>query len=380
MDIISDVTPLSGLTIATGEPPEACAACGAPAGECRCARLRDALHQRAAALQRAGLAAAREGELHRAFSLLRRAVALAALDARAARVLGMVALCLGEIEVAARALRSAGTDGPAVLEAASVRDALRLYNEALAEAQAGNRDAAESRVGEALEHLPDLVPAHRLRALLAAERGDEPGARAACEAGLAMCRDDLLLQRCLASLATPAGTMSAAHNPTPAPTAAPPPRPRFITHGAWAATVVAAVVLTRMLGNPAAPAAVEVLPVPPSAPAAAPVSAPASVAPEPAAAPGTGSAAAFDFAAYRRGREAFDRGDWQSAIGELSGAAAVPADAYYRDDALYLLARAQARAARRDDARRTAALLLAGHPASIFANRITRRIAEQGTE
>lgn len=380
MDIISDVTPLSGLTITTGEPPEACPACGAPAGECRCARLRDALHQRAAALQRAGLAAAREGELHRSFSLLRRAAGLAALDARAARVLGLIALCLGEIAVAARALRSAGTDGTTLLEAASVRDALRLYNEALADAQAGNRDAAESRVDEALERLPDLVPAHRLRALLAAERGNEPGARAACEAGLAVCRDDLLLQRCLAWLAASAGATPASHNPAPVPAAAaPPPRPRFIVHGAWAATVVAAVLVTRMMGNPAAPEAVEVLlPVSPPAPATAPAS--ASVAPEPALAPGTESAAAFDFAAYRRGRDAFDRGDWQRAIGELTGAAAAPVDAYYRDDALYLLARAQARAARRADARRTAALLLAGHPASIFANRITRRIAEQGTE
>ncbi|HET7459616.1 MAG TPA: hypothetical protein VFJ82_00145 [Longimicrobium sp.] len=371
MDTFADVTSLSGLTIA-GERPEACPACGAPAGECGCARIGGALRDRAAALQRAGLAAAREGELHRSLSLLRRAAVLAPLDERAARVLGLVALCLGETGVAAWTERRAGAETPALLDSDSVRDSLRLYNEALAEARAGNGEAARARVGEALDHLPDLVPAHRLNALLAAERGDTPGARAACEAGLALCRDDRVLRRCLASLA-PADAPAAVAPPERAPGRA--PRRRFTVPGLWAASVAGAVVLTRMLGDHTAPA---VLP-PPSASRPAATAAPAP-APAPASAPRTAPAAPFDFAAYRHGREAFARGEWQRASEALSGAAAAPAGAYYRDDALYLLARAQARAARRDDARATAALLLADHPASIFANRVTRRIATQGTE
>ncbi|HEX6751150.1 MAG TPA: hypothetical protein VF092_27920 [Longimicrobium sp.] len=368
---------------------EACAACGAPADDCRCARLIESLRGRAAALQRAGMAAARDGELHRALALLRRASRLAAPEPDAARVLSLVALCLGEAGAAARAWRGVGTDEPAPLERDGVREALSLYNQALAEAHGGDGEVAASLANEALERLPDLLPAHRLRALLAAERGDVTTARAACEAGLAICSDDLPLQRWLANLPAsdapvPIAAPDLIASDPPAPVAAPssssPPRARATLPlaAAWAGSVLITIFLTYRLGYRAGadlPQANASSPVV----APAPASAPAPAIPLPPARMAA-LAAPFDFAAYRRGRDAFDRGDWQRAATELSGAATVPADAYYRDDALYLLARAQARAARPGEARGTAALLLRDHPESIFANRITRRIAERGTE
>ena len=359
---------------------EACAACGAPADECRCARLRESLLGRAAALQRAGMAAARDGELHRALALLRRAARLATPEPDAARVLALVALCLGEAGVSVRAWRGAETDEPAPLDRDGVRDALRLYNQALAEARDGDSDDAASTVNEALELLSDLVPAYRLRALLATERGDVATARATCEAGLALCRDDLLLQRCLASLPA-ADAPATVAIPAAAPIAALPPRARVTLPlaAAWAGSMLITFFLTYRLG---VRAGADLPPPVVSSPVLAPASPPAATAPAaaPAPAPVAAPAAPFDFAAYRRGRDAFAGGDWRRAAAELTGAAAVSADAYFRDDALYLLARAQSRAARPDEARRTAALLLRDHPASIFANRITRRIAERGTE
>jgi len=357
---------------------ESCAACGAPVDECRCAQLRDALVGRAAALQRAGMTAARDGELHRSLALLRRAARLAPLDPDAARVLALVALCLGDAEISARAWPSSGSEEPSPLDRDSVRDALHFYNQALAEAQVGDNNTAASRANEALERLPDLVPAHRLRALLAAERGEVSTAREACEAGLAVCRDDAVLRLCLASLPASDAPAPVAPVASIAPVAPPPARARISAPvaAAWAGSVILAIFLTQRLGNPPGPD------LPPSV-ASSPVLAPAATAERASPSPpatATPSPPPADFAALITRLDAFARGDWARAAVELSGAAATPADAYYRDDALYLLARAQARAAHPDEARRTAALLLRDHPASIFANRITRRIAERGSE
>jgi hypothetical protein len=377
LDVLTEVTTPSGPEPA-GERAEACPACGASPGECSCARVRDALHGRAAALRRAGMAAARAGELHRSAALLRDAARLAPLAPEAARVLGLAALCLGEVRLAAQAWRRAEADEAVLFGDGPVRDALRAYNDALGEARAGNTGGAAARVDEALRLLPDLVPAHRLRALVAAERGDGPAARAACEAGLATCSDDPVLLRCLASLAVSADA-SVPVSASADVASAVRPRPRSAVRAgvgaAWAATVALAIFLTSRLQDHRGATVLPPAPLSRPADASPPRAAPPAIGP-PAAAP----AAAFDFAAYRRGREAFARSEWRRAASELGGAAAAPAGAYYRDDALYLLARAQARASRPGDARATAALLLRDHPASIFANHVTRRLAGEGAE
>lgn len=428
-----------------GDAAEPCPACGAPAGECGCARVRDALLARAATLRRAGMRAARDGDLHRAISLLRRSAQIAPLEMDSARVLGLAALCLGETGIAAEAWRRADAPEMTLLADGPVRDALAAYNQALAAAQTGDAAAAVERVEQAHAAFPDLVPAHRLRALLAAEAGDAAGARAACEAGLAVCRDDAVLLRCFASattaaLATGAAAASlaaaassasvsgAARGPFGSPSADAAAteeasasgenaaaRPRsaspdravraaslsresgeerwrrgtaipFPARLAWAASIALTIVVTRGLtergesasGNPpAASNPATAGGARPAAPSPSPVTAGSPV---PLPGPQATPAAAFDFAAYRRGRDAYGRGAWREAADDLSGAVAVPVDAYFRDDALYLLARAQGRIAARDEARKTAALLLRDYPESIFANRITRRIAAQGSE
>jgi hypothetical protein len=82
---------------------------------------------------------------------------------------------------------------------------------------------------------------------------------------------------------------------------------------------------------------------------------------------------------YLLGRKALQRGEDSLAIQALRKATSTSESAYFIDDALYLLMLAEERVGDRSSARGTAGLILERHPASIYANSRTRRLASAAT-
>ncbi len=364
---------------ALAPPPETepapCPICEGPA--CACGPQGRELARRARRLLDAGLAAAREGSLWRAHGLLGEWAGLDGRDATGLAVRGIVAAALGDARAADDAWGRLPGDARAAawlaeLRGGALRRAFEHYNAAVAAARALDPARAGAEVERALSAFPDLVPARRLKGLLVAAAGDLAQARASWSALVERCGDDADAMRFLAAATTasPAGAPLAA----PAVVSAGVPagggrtgRRRWAAAGVCA-TLSAAVLVALALGRgDSARTGPRPAPVPAvSAARASAVPAAPPVVPRP--------RAAFDLDAYRAARVAFAARDWAGVRDRLSGAVGGDPGAYFHDDALYLLARADLAAGDSAAARTAAVELLALHPESIFVNRITRSL------
>lgn|GEM_PF-2517956 len=370
----------------TEAEPAPCPRCGTAA--CACTLPGRELALRARRLLDAGLAAARRGLLWRARARLDAWVRLDGRDATGLLVRGLVAAALGDARAAddswARLPGDARAAGwLAELRGGALRRAFEHYNAAVAAAQEREDERAAAEVEAALSAFPDLVPALRLRGLLEAAAGDPAKARAAWASLVERCGDDAEALRFLVGLGAAASaapvapvTPVAAVTPVERARGAEPGWRRWAPAGigvALSAAALAALLVGR--GGPAAQPASA--PVPASA--LLPAGRAGAAAPPAAAAPASPPEAArtpspVDLDAYRAGRAAFAAGDWATVRERLSGAVGGDPGAYFHDDALYLLARAELAAGDPAAARRAAVELLALHPQSIFVNRITRSL------
>jgi tetratricopeptide (TPR) repeat protein len=337
------------------------------------------------------VAAARRGLLWRARTRLDEWARLDGRDATGMLVRGLVAAALGDARGADDSWRRLPDDGRAAawlagLRGGALRRAFERYNAAVAAVRAGEDERAAAEVEEALAAFPDLLPALRLRGLLEAAAGDAARARSSWTALVERCGDDADALRFLAGLGAPSPVAERGR-------AAVPGWRRWAPAGVGAA-LSAAAVLALLVGRgssaatqPAsspAPAAPAVAFAPrgrgePATPRNAAERAVAVAPPGPVPPPASPPAAArrpspVDLDAYRAARTAFAAGDWATVRERLSGAVGGDPGAYFHDDALYLLARAELAAGDPAAARRAAVELLALHPQSIFVNRITRSL------
>lgn len=356
-----------------------CFACDAPPAQCLCSLAREQILTWADRLRRAGLSAARRGEYHRARRALTRAVELDRLDTSAWKALGLVTLAVGDAMAARRAFREAARNGdPGAadwirsLEEGAIGRGLAAYNAALEASRRSDLAEAEREVRCALDYLPDLLPARRLEGIIFAAQGRRDRARSVWSQAAADGTDDTDLLRLLgkAEAAVPA----------------PPPvrhsgrsRARARQAGlglAWAASVGLAVFVGRGREPSPEPREAPVVTSFRATPTAAPLPR-AGADPVPNA---PGETRSLNLAQYRLGSLAAREGEWADVVLHLAGATRSRPELYYRDDALYVLARAYARQARPEQARSAARQLLEEHPGSHFANSISRHLAQHGTE
>lgn len=339
-----------------------------------------------------GFRSARSGLVFEGCRTLRAAAAHDPTDPRVWEVLGLCSFSTGNIAEARQCWESAtakNPESPATtwlreLSSGSIASALTDYRHALEEARSGWYETAATTIAGVREAVPDFAPAGCLEGVIFAAQGETPLAREAWQKQLRLVRDDPALRRLLTEVTEPEIVT---------------PHPRKLLRSMfrgraplWATIVSAAMIAVvivhfsiRRHGAEHASAA-----GPPSvAESRAEVQVPTALAGKATADVSAGAHSSKGATAGTRaserslgwqlfvdGRRDAERGALATAVKKLSQAVSYGAGAFYHDDALYSLARAQAKAGDSQAASATATKLLREYPKSIFANSVTVKIAQ----
>lgn len=340
--------------------------------------------------RRSGFSAARSGRLDKARRLLETAVQLEPVDAQPWAVLGLCAFASGDVAEARRSWKAStarDAESPAaafleLVESGAGRDALEAYNEALHHAKGERWRQARSCLQQAREALPDFVPAAILLGLVHEAEGKTAAARRVWARASDRYRDHPELLRLL-GLSTPGLGRTASQPRSYWPYAA-------VLAAAVGLVWVSVVSQTRDGGEPPGEVAQAQSGLNRTTP---PVDTPeedssqvldrsdVSMAVISGGAPDAGVLAVqYDVAwgLFEQARDRSAMGDWAGAVPRLVLVDELAPGRFYHDDALYLLARGYAIRGRSDEAKAVADVLLTKYPESIFANSVTRAIAETG--
>ena len=343
-----------------------------PPGEpCICVAGRSMLTRHARSLAAQGFSAAGEGNLERAELLFAEAVAIDPDLSRAWAARGLCAFARGDVSDARRAWRRALTIDPSsvakrclgALSDGDLGAVIQHYNRGLALAEAGDPNGAISQLERAGALCPEFLPVIRVEGLLRFQSTIRSDRTAGWTERARHWSSDGVIRHLLdvdSKQSRPDdGVTLLRHSPS---------KSTRWSVAAAATIVVALGWWTFPYGSnasvPSDTSGAKIMATV-TATATPPVRTPTLSGP-------TGRAAGRRL--YLAGRTAFGRGEDSLAIRALRDAAA-SRNAYYADDALYLLMLTEERVGNRPSAGQTARRLLDEHPRSMYVNSHTRRLA-----